>query len=158
MSTTIEGVEVEFGRLESDWRKSSILVYVHSRKKPNVLSRAEIDPMICGTANATCMAISAAAGAGVEFLGKRYGDNLDATVAARLALRAFMEECKLLIEIQKDAPAKLQRLEGNLSLLKENERELLSRIKFFLTRGDKLTPGEIKAMDAMIARLHEAQL
>ena len=158
MTTAIEGVEVELGRLDADWRKFGIKVKVWSRTRPHLKATNEIDPGEAHSKEHLTALIGAAGGACAEYLGKRYGDNIDPSSAASLALKAFHEECRLQVELGTGAREKVDRLKKNPEILTDPERELISRMEFFLIRGEPLTPKELLALDVMIGRLHSFNL
>lgn len=158
MSTGIRGVEVELGRLSTDWRKFGITVKVWSQRKPGLKATNEIDPATVTTAQAVIQLVGAAGGTCAEYLGERYRDNIDPTEAARLAMRAFVEEMRMVKELATAVPMKLMRLRSHVSEMNNNEQEFLERCKWFIDRNQELTPAEVRALDAMIARLHAGQV
>lgn len=158
MTTSIEGVEVELGRLDADWRKFGIKVKVWSKVKPHLKATNEIDPGEALSRQHLLDLVGVAGGACAEYLGRRYGDNLDSVTVASNALKAFAEECRLQAALSDGVREKVERLKTHKELLTEPERELLERCGFFLARGDALTPKEILALDVMIGRVHSFNL
>lgn len=154
MSITLDGVEVELGRLDTDWRKFGITVKVFSRRKPGLKATNQIDPGAVGNAQALIQMVGAAGGACAEYLGKRYKDNIDPSVAANLAMKAFVEEMRLAKELTQQVPAKLRRLLGQEAKLNNNEQELITRLQWMVDHGQELTPREVRAVDSIVARLH----
>lgn len=158
MTTTIEGVEIELGRLDTDWRKFGIRVKVLSTKKPGLKSINVIDPSNYGTTQAVINAVGVAAGACAEYLGKKYRDNIDPHKAAKNAIHAFGEECKLQQSLAAGVPAKLARVATHRLLLSDAERELLDRLQWYTSRNEPLTPFEVQALDVWAARIHANSL
>ncbi len=151
-------VEVVLGRLEDDWRKTGITVKVWSQRKSHLKATNEIDPTNSDSPERLIQMVGAAGGACAEYLGKKYGDNIDPSDCARDAMRAFGEECRLQASLAVGAPAKVARLRGQEHRLKNNEQELLIRLNWLLDNHQKLTPKELDAVDSMISRLHASQL
>lgn len=158
MTTVMQGVEVRLGRLDSDWRKTAILVSVLSKKKPGVKSRNEIDPGACENQADLLKRVGLAAGACAEYLCERYRETIDPSMAVIYGQRAFLEEMKLLSELKKDVPKKLQRLLGMKHALQNNELEFLDRCKFFVDKDMTLTADEVHALDVLLGRIHGSSL
>lgn len=158
MTTAIEGVEVELGRMSDDWRKFAIIVKVHSRKKPGLKATNEVDPGIVTNSAGLQQLINTAGAALAEHLGKKYKDNIDPGYAGALAVRAFITECLLQAKLQESIPEKLRALGGQKALMRDNERELVERCSFYVARGDSVTPRESLALDSIIARLQGREL
>jgi hypothetical protein len=156
MSTAIEGIEVELGRLEGDWRKFGIKVKAHSQtqRDKGLKFIGQIDPAQFMGAQAVANAVGVLAGALAEDLGKKYGDNIDPDSAARNGIKALAEELMLQVSLGKDAPTKVARLMGHRHLLQDAELELLDRINYFIGRGEMLTPFELGAINRWLGRVH----
>lgn len=154
MTTTINGTTTRLGRDPDDFRRYMITVQVYSRARPGLKASHNIDPgkvtgqqhllQLIGTAGAAC----------AEYLGQKYGDNIDPAAASRDALRAFGEEAKLQVELSKDAPAKVKRLESMRSRLRDWETELLHKLRWAIDHNEKLTPLEVKWLDQRIGEIH----
>lgn len=157
MSTTIEGTTVRFARAEDDWRKYSLEVLVKSQKRPGLHAKQTLDPGKAVNAQHLIKGIGAAAALCAEYLCKEYGDLIDPSVCIRDAIRAFGEECRFMAELAKDIDKKLMRLHES-SGLSDKERELLSRMRFLVGRGEKLNREEGEWVNQKIAELHGKQL
>lgn len=158
MTTTIEGVEVAMGRMDTDWRKTAVHVKVASRKKFGLYAHNEIDPEKAGTAKGVIAMVGTAAGACAEYLNGKYGDNIDPTWAVKCGMRAFTEECRMIGELSRTVPKKLERLLGKEYLFKNEEQEFIHRAQWLVDHGSNLTAHEVMAVDTLIARLHQEQL
>lgn len=158
MTTQIEGVEVELGRLDADWRKFGIKVKVRSRRKPGLKTIVEVDPGKVVDQNGLVKLVALAGASCAEQLGKKYKDNIDPVKAGTLAVQAFGEECRLMAALSQSNKAKLGRLTVHKASLNDNERELVDRLDWLTRRGDDMTPKEGAALDNMVARLHGRQL
>lgn len=157
MTTALQGVEVEMTRLDRDWRQVGFVVKVHLHRKGKLLKATnEIDPLSFPNAQALSNAIGVAAGACAEYLGKKYGANIDPHEAARLGIKAFTEELLMQNELKKDIPAKLLRIAGHRqTILNAQEMELLERFQHTVQHDLPLTPKEAVVLDIWIARIHE---
>lgn len=159
MSTTIEGTSVRLGRDPEDFRRFMITVQVYSRTRPGLKSTNDIDPGKVNGQQHLLQLIGAAGAACAEYLGEKYGENIDPATASQNAIRAFGEECRLQVALSKDAPAKVKRLEQHAAaVLKDHERELLHKLSWSLKHGEKLTPVEVQWVDQCLARVHNNQL
>ena len=155
---TVEGVSVRLQRNTEDLRKYSIVVQAYSLKRPGLKSTTEIDPGKAKNKHTLLQTISAGGAACAEYLGNKYGDNIDPEKAAHSALKAFSEEVRRIVELSKDLPAKVKRLEDVGFKLKNNERELLYLIRWNLDKKQQIVSGEINWIDKMINRLHSGEL
>lgn len=158
MSTTINGITVRLGRDSENLARYVVTVQATSRRKPGLKASHEIDPGEAGDQRGLLHRIGIAGAACAEYLGEKYGDNIDPAAASRDALKAFGEEARLVASLKEQVPDKLKRLERNLGVLKENQRELVMRLRFAFDRGSALTPEEVAAMDVMIGQIHGSQL
>lgn len=158
MSTTINGVTVRLGRDSENLARYVVTVQVASRVRKGLKSTNEIDPGSAGNQQTLLHQLGIAGAACAEYLGEKYGDNIDPAQCARDALKAFGEEARLVAALKADVPAKLKRLERNLGVLKDNQRELVHRCRFAVDKGSALTPEEVAALDAMIGQIHGSQL
>lgn len=158
MTTTINGVSARLGRDPEDFRRYRITVQVYSRVKPGLKASNDIDPGASNGQQHLLQLIGAAGAACAEYLGEKYGDNIDPATASRDAIRAFGEECHLLAAMSKDAPEKVKRLESQAVRLKAEERELLSKFRWSLDHGERLTPLEVEWLNRRIGELHQSQL
>lgn len=158
MTIQMNGVEVSLGRHSEDWRKTSVVVKVWSVRKPHLKATNEIDPGTVTTAQSLIQLVGTAGGACAEYLGKKYGDNIDPTKAASFAMNAFVEEVKLSKSLGENVPEKLKRLAPQVSRLTNPEQELYERFRWYLARGDALTPKEVSALDKILSRLHSEGL
>lgn len=157
MSTTIEGTTVRFERDPADWRRHMIAVQVESRSKPGFKAMHHIDPGKAVNAQHLMKGIAAAAAVCAEYLAKKYKDAIDPSTCIQNALRAFGEECRLMGELAKDLPIKLQRLKTS-DRLNGKERELLERMIWLTNRGEKLTRDEGEWVNEQIGKMHGVQL
>ena len=158
MTTTIQGVQARLGRNPEDPRKYQVTVLMYSQVRPGLKSSTDIDPGQCASQQHLLQMIGTAGAACAEYLGEKYGDNIDPVVASRDAVRAFGEECRLLAAMSKDAPEKVKRLEAQAVRLKAEERELLSKFRWSLDHGERLTPLEVEWLNRRIGELHQSQL
>lgn len=159
MTTVIDGIEVAFEPMEDDYRKTGISVRVHSKKRKHLMAYKQIDPGTLGDSKAVMNIVGVAAGAGAEYLNKRYGDNIDPSTAAKLAIRVLGEESKLQAECGKGYPLKLARVRANVLPLKLNEyeMELLDRLEWRSAKG-LTTPMEVAKVDSWIMQIHQGML
>lgn len=158
MSTTINGVTARLGRDPEDVRRFRLTIQVYSKKRPGLKASNDIDPGKSSNQQHLLQLVGTAGAACAEYLGKRYGDNIDPAECAKFAIRAFGEECRLMEALKKDAPAKLKRLESMAARLRNEEQDLLSKLRFELNRGGQLTPLEVEWIDRRIGELHSSQL
>lgn len=158
MTTTIQGVSARLGRDPEDFRRYLITVQVYSRTRPGLKATHDIDPGKCSGQQHLLQMIGTAGAACAEYLGEKYGDNIDPVAASRDALRAFGEEARLQAALAKDAPAKVKRLESMSAQLRNEEQELLHKLRWALDHGEKLTPIEVEWVNQRIGELHAAQL
>lgn len=158
MATTINGVTVKLGRMESDWRKHAIIVQVASRVKPGLKAAYEIDPGKAPNGHVLIKAVGAAAATAAEYLGKKYKDVVDPSCAVRDAIQAFGEECRLMGELAKGMPEKVKRLMNRLSSFTDKEQDIIKRMQYLMERGEKLTFDEAGFVNDRIAKLHGDQL
>lgn len=158
MTSTIDGVSVRLGRDPEDFRKYRISVQVYSRVKRGLKSNNDIDPGKVTGKDHLLQLVGAAGAACAEYLGDKYGDNVDPSSASRDAIRAFGEECRLQIALAADAPSKVKRLEKHAAMLKDNERELLHKLSWSLKHGERLTPVEVNWVDQKLGAVHENNL
>lgn len=158
MSVTIEGVEVRIDRGMHDKRKTVIVVQVMSRKQKGLFARHEVDPAEAGNVATTLRRIETSAGAAAEYLGEKYGDNIDPDNAARNAVKAFEEECRLLTALTQKAEKKIKRLEQSGSMLSAEEKQAVDFFKHIIKSGGQLLHGEAKYLNRLINKLHGRQL
>ncbi len=158
MTTMIEGVSVRLGRDSEDFRRYMVTVQAYSAMRPGLKSTTDIDPGKATNQAHLLQLIGAAGAACAEYLDETYGDNIDPTAAARSAIRAFGEECHLQVELMKDAPSKVKRLETHAVMLKDGERELLRMLRWSIDQGRSLTPVEVQWVDEALGRIHGRNL
>jgi len=158
MTTTIQGVQARMERDPKDSRKYQVAVLVYSQKRPGLKSSTEIDPGKCTNQHHLLQLIGAAGAACAEYLGEKYGDNIDPSVASRDAIRAFAEECRLLAELARDVPAKLKRLEFNVASLTNENQEQLRRLRYLVDRQEKLLPREVAWLNQRLGEIHGGAL
>ena len=158
MSTTINGITVRLGRDSENLARYVVTVQATSRRKPGLKASHDIDPGASNGQQHLLQLIGAAGAACAEYLGEKHGDNIDPVTASRDAIRAFGEECRLLAAMSKDAPEKVKRLEAQAVRLKAEERELLSKFRWSLDHGERLTPLEVEWLNRRIGELHQSQL
>ena len=158
MTTTIQGVQVRLGRNPEDPRKYRVTVLVYSQKRPGLKSTTDIDPGKCANQQHLLQLIGTAGAACAEYLGKRYGDNIDPAECAKFAIRAFGEECRLVAELAKDAHSKLKRLESNAAKLSNEHQEQLRRLRYLVDHQEKLLPKEVEWLNKRLGELHGGQL
>lgn len=158
MTTTINGITARLGRSAEDFRRYQITVQVNSKKRPGLKSTSDIDPGKANNYHHLLQMVGAAGAACAEYLGEKYGDDVDPTEASRDAIRAFGEECWLLVSLTKDAPTKLKRLESHAAKLRNPDRELLLKLRWAVDRGEILTPQEIAWVDLRIGEIHQGSL
>lgn len=158
MTTTINGVTVRLGRDSENTLKYLITVQVYSELRTGLKSNSEIDPGKANNQQHLLQLIGMAGAACAEYLGEKYGDNIDPEKSSKYAIQAFGEECRLQEALAKDAPAKIKRLEQHTPILKEPERELLHKLSWALNHGCKLTPREVLWMNQCLARIHGNQI
>lgn len=158
MTTTIDGTQVRWGRDPDDFRKYSVNVAVYSKNKPGLKANNAIDPGRSNGRDHLLQLIGTAAAACCEHLAEEYGDDLDPAEASQNAIRAFGEECRLLVALAKDAPTLVKRLESNVAKLRNEEQELVYKLRWAIDHGEKLTPVEIEWMRKRITQLHTDQL
>lgn len=151
-------VQVSFGRSESDWRQLVIRVQVHSKLKKGLLSSVDVNPASLGNVQATIAAVSAAAGAGAEYLGQQYGDNIDPEHCAKLAREAFAAEARLMAESTQGVGVVVARLMANRAHLPEVYREKAERWNWLQTHSQVFTPGDRTEMGQALALLHAKNL
>lgn len=154
----IDQVAVEYGRSSEDFRQLVILVRVLSRRKKGLSAQSEVNPAKCGTVLATVAAIQAAAGAGAEYLGEKYGDNIDPDQAAKNAVHAFQEETKLLAESSRQVAHLVARMMTHRAKFSDPVREQVERWDWLLKHGQPLTPRDRADMGPVLAALHKSQL
>lgn len=157
MSTTINGTTVRLARDPEDWRKYRVEVLVTSRTKPGLRATQYMDPGKAVNSDHLIRGVGAAAALCAEYLGTRYKEAVDPSTCIRDAIRAFGEECRLLGELARGIPEKLQRLKGS-DKLDGREREVLDRMMWLTNRGEKLTREEAELVNEWVGRLHGAQL
>lgn len=158
MTTTIQGVQARLGRNPEDLRKYMVTVLVYSQKRPGLKSSTDIDPGGCANQQHLLQMVGTAGAACAEYLGNRYGDNIDPAGAARDAIRAFGEECRLMAELAKDVPAKLKRLESNMGKLSNEHQEKLRRLRYLVDHQEQLLPKEVAWLNQRLGELHGGQL
>ena len=158
MTTTINGVTARLARDPEDFRRYRITVQVYSRVKPGLKASNDIDPGASNGQQHLLQLIGAAGAACAEYLGEKYGDNIDHVTASRDAVRAFGEECRLMAELAKDVPAKLKRLESNVAKLSNENQEQLRRIRYLVDHQEKLLPKEVAWLNQRLGELHGGQL
>ena len=158
MTTTIQGVSARLGRDPEDFRRYLITVQVYSRTRPGLKSSTDIDPGQCASQQHILQMIGTAGAACAEYLGEKYGDNIDPVVASRDAVRAFGEECWLMAELAKDVPAKLKRLEANVAKLSNENQEQLRRLRYLVDHQEQLLPKEVAWLNQRLGELHGGQL
>ena len=156
MTIRIGAVEVSLGRLSSDQRKFSLNVYVRSVVRPGLQAQNEIDPGKFSNAAAVLQAVGVAAGAGAEYLGVKYGDNIDPSTAVRDAMRATAEEMKLMASLSGSVPEKLRHLNSKKSLLSNRDLESLKWFNHLYESHNGITPAEVLRMNEIIAKIHAA--
>lgn len=157
MPTIIDGVEVEFGPLDTDWRKTGITVKVHSRKRAGLRARVQLDPATQANAQAVAQFVGVAAANGAIYLGEKYGDNFTPERCAKLAIQALYDEARLQAECAKGVPIKLARVQAHEGKLGAAERELLDRMVWRSGRG-LTTPSEVAQINDWIAAIHAGTL
>lgn len=159
MTIMIEGIAVRLGRDPDDFRRFTVTVQAYSKNRPGLKSTTNLDPGKTNGQQHLLQLIGTAAAACAEYLGEKYADDIDPVTASQNAIRAFGEECRLQVELSKDAPAKVKRLEQHASaVLKDHERELLHKLSWSLKHGEKLTPVEVRWVDECLGRIHTNQL
>lgn len=158
MTTTIQGVQARLGRNPEDPRKYQVTVLVYSQVRPGLKSSTDIDPGQCASQQHLLQMIGTAGAACAEYLGEKYGDNIDPVAASRDALRAFGEECRLMAELAKDVPAKLKRLESNVAKLSNENQEQLRRLRYLVDHQERLLPKEVAWLNQRLGELHGGQL
>lgn len=158
MTTTIQGVQARLGRNPEDPRKYQVTVLVYSKKRTGLKSSTDIDPGQCASQQQLLQLIGTAGAACAEYLGKRYGDNIDPAECAKFAIRAFGEECRLMAELAKDVPAKLKRLESKAALLSNENQEQLRRLRYLVNHQEKLLPKEVAWLNQRLGEIHGGQL
>lgn len=158
MTTTINGVTARLARDPEDFRRYRITVQVYSRVKPGLKASNDIDPGASNGQQHLLQLIGAAGAACAEYLGEKHGDNIDPATASRDAIRAFGEECRLMAELAKDAPAKLKRLESNVAKLSNENQEQLRRLRYLVDHQEQLLPKEVAWLNQRLGELHGGQL
>lgn len=160
MSVTINGTTVRLQRDPEDWRKLQVLVRVASVKKPGLCADQTFDPGKAPTMSHFLKALGAAAALCAEYLGERYGDNLDPASCSRDVYAAFREEAKLLASMRQDAAQKIKRLRssGWGQRAPAEDRAQLDRMKWLMDKGEQLTIAEGELINKWIGQLHGAQL
>ena len=158
MTTTIQGVSARLGRDPEDFRRYLITVQVYSRTRPGLKATHDIDPGKCSGQQHLLQMIGTAGAACAEYLGEKYGDNIDPVAASRDALRAFGEEARLQAALAKDAPAKVKRLEANVAKLSNENQEQLRRLRYLVNHQEKLLPREVAWLNQRLGELHGGQL
>lgn len=158
MTTTIEGISVRLGRDSEDFRRYVVTVQAYSLQRPGLKSTTDIDPGKANNQNHLLQLIGAAGAACAEHLDDKYGDNIDPAKSAQSAIRAFGEECRLQVELMKDAPSKVKRLETHAVMLRDEERELLRQLQWVIDNGKNLTPVEVQWVDEALGRIHGRNL
>ena len=154
----IDNVAVEYGRASDDFRQLVVLIRVQSRRKKGLWAQHEVNPAKCGTVPATLAAIQAAAGSAAEYLGEKYGDNIDPDQAAKNAVHAFSEETKLLAESSRQVVHLVARMMAHRSKFTDPVREQVERWDWLLKHGQPITPRDRADMGPVLAALHKAQL
>lgn len=157
MSTTINGTTVRLARDPEDWRKYRIEVLVDSRSRPGFKAMQYMDPGKAINARDLIKGVGAAGALCAEYLAGKYKEAVDPSCCIRDAIQAFGEECRLLGELARDVPAKLQRIRTS-GKLSEREREVLDRMIWLSERGERLTREECELVNHWIGQLHGAQL
>lgn len=153
---TVDGVTVKFV-INEDSGKVCLKVQVKSVKKPGLSSDWETDFTECSSVQHAVQQIQLAGSAGAEYLGTKYGDNIDLEHAGVCALKAFKEECKQRRLLQSDSANKLKFLKEHQNLLTAQDQEILERI-FFYAGKDLLLPGHIAWMDRAIQTINQRQV
>lgn len=157
MTVAVEGVSARLGRDPDDFRRYLVTVQVYSKTKPGLKASSNIDPGKATNQQHLLQLVGTAAAACAEYLGEKYGDNIDPVTASRDALRAFAEEARLTKALALDAPAKVKRLEAMGARLPNQEKELLHKLRWAIDHGGQLTPLEIEWVNRRIAELHVNQ-
>ncbi len=157
MSTTINGTTVRLERFPEDWRRYRVVVLVNSRVRPGLKATNYLDPGKAVSVRHLCHGVGATAALCAEYLGKKYKDIVDPSTCIRDAIQAFGEECRLMGELGRDLPKKLERVrtEGKLN---EKEREVLDRMIWLIGRGEALLSTEINWVNEQIGNIHGAKL
>jgi hypothetical protein len=158
MTTAINGVNVRLGRDPEDFRRYQIVVQVYSARRPGLKSHYTIDPGKVNNKEHLLQLIATSASAGAEYLGQKYNDNIDPVRAGQYALQAFAEESRLIVELAKGAPAKVKRLETQVSLLNNQEQELLHKLRWAVDNNRQITVGENNWLNSVLGRIHGSQL
>ena len=158
MTTTINAVTARLARDPEDFRRYRITVQVYSRVKPGLKASNDIDPGASNGQQHLLQMIGTAGAACAEYLGEKYGDNIDPVVASRDAVRAFGEECRLMAELARDVPEKLKRLEANVAKLSNENQEQLRRLRYLVDHQEKLLPKEVAWLNQRLGELHGGQL
>lgn len=154
----LDNVAVEYGRAIQDFRQLVIHVRVLSRVKKGLWADIEVNPATCGTVQATVSAVEAAGGAAAEYLGEKYGDNLDPSTCARLAARAFLEETKLVAEASQGVQPLVARMMTHRHSMSDPYREKVERWDWLLRNNQPITPKDRNEMAPVLAALHRMQL
>lgn len=159
MSVTINGVTVRLQRDPENWRRFQVAVQVVSRKRPGLKAERTMDPGKAQGLSDLTKGIAAAAALNAEYLGDKYGDNIDPSLAIRDALQAFGEECRLLAAQSAGVGDKLKRLSESAWIKgQDREREAVRRMRWLIDRGERLTGGEIEWINAALAQHHASQI
>lgn len=158
MSTTIEGTQVRLERDPENLRKFRIMVQVYSQKRPGLKATQEIDPGACRNKDHLLQLVGVAGAACAEYLGEKYGDNIDPADCSKNALHAFGEEARLMAALAVDVPAKMRRLESHVARLTNEQQEVLLRLRHLLDKQCRLVPREIRWLDERLGEIHGSQL
>lgn len=154
MTTTIQDVQARLGRDPEDLRKYRVTIQVCSKKRPGLKSSTDIDPGEAASQHQLIRMVGAAGAACAEYLGERYGDNIDTGEAYRDAVRAFEGECKLVTAVAESAYEKLKRIEAHVARLSDEKRELVQRLRYLVDHYGKLLPREAAWIDQRIQEIH----
>lgn len=154
MTTTIGGVQVSLCRDEENFRKIAITIAVRSTTKKGVLSKTSIDPGKATNHAHLIQLISTAASAGAEYLGEKYGDDLDPASCGSSAIKAFGHECRLIQALQEEASAKVKKLEQNAGYLQDNEKEILFKLSWAIRNSRKITAQDADWVNKVLSRVY----
>jgi len=153
MTVCIDGVEVALGRDEDDPRIMGFYVYVHSLKKPQNQARSWVNPADCGTAKATLAAIIAAAIAGAEYIGNKYGEPVNPTTVARNAREAMEREIRLMAEMSGGVQKVLKTLHEHRARLNNQAQEVVEKARWVVGKGLPLSVNEMVSLQNILGEL-----
>lgn len=158
MATQINNVTVGLERDPDDFRRLVVIVRVTSRKRPEINADNTIDPGATSGRDHLVQLVGAAGGACAEYLGKKYGDNIDPAACARDAIQALGEEARMVAEMKESLPKLLKRLRYHAAAFSDRDRETSQKLQWIASHGGSITPADMSWIRSRIAMIHSGHL